>query len=134
MISNLEIVLRLLLATVLGAAIGYERERFGKVAGLRTHVLITVGAALYNIISICGYEGSTFDASRVAAGVVAGIGFIGAGVIFQDLHNKGIAGLTSAACIWISAAIGLAAGGGMYLISVVVTLIAVITLLIPKKD
>ena len=134
MISSLEIILRLLLATVLGAAIGYEREQFGKVAGLRTHVLITVGAALYNIVSIYGYESNTFDTSRVAAGVVAGIGFIGAGVIFQDIHNKGIAGLTSAACIWISAAIGLAAGGGMYLVSAVGTAIAVITLLIPKKS
>ena len=132
MSPNLEMALRLVLATALGAAIGFERERFGKVAGLRTHILITVGAALYNIISIYGYEGSAFDASRIGAGVVAGIGFIGAGVIFRDIRNNGVAGITSAACIWISAAVGLAAGAGMYLLSVLATFITVLVLLIPK--
>jgi len=129
---SLEMALRLLLATALGAAIGFERERFGKVAGIRTHILITMGAALYNIISIYGYEGSVFDASRIGAGVVAGIGFIGAGVIFRDIRNNGVAGITSAACIWISAAVGLAAGAGMYLLSVLATFITVAVLLIPK--
>jgi len=129
---SLEMVLRLLLATALGAAIGFERERYGKVAGIRTHVLITMGAALFNIISIYGYEGNEYDASRIGAGVVAGIGFIGAGVIFRDIRNNGIAGITSAACIWISAAIGLAAGSGMYLLSVLATFITVIVLFLPK--
>ena len=132
MSPTLEMALRLLLATALGAAIGYERERFGKVAGIRTHIIITMGAALYNIISIYGYEGNAFDASRIGAGVVAGIGFIGAGVIFRDIRNNGVAGITSAACIWISAAVGLAAGSGMYLLSVLATFITVIVLLLPK--
>jgi putative Mg2+ transporter-C (MgtC) family protein len=76
---------------------------------------------------------NAFDTLHVAVGVADGIGFLGAGVIFQDIHNKGVAGLTNTACIWISATIGLAVSGGMYLISVVVTLIAIITLLIPKQ-
>ena len=132
MSPTLEMALRLVLATALGAAIGFERERFGKVAGIRTHIIITMGAALYNIISVYGYVGNTFDASRIGAGVVAGIGFIGAGVIFRDISNNGIGGITSAACIWISAAIGLAAGAGMYLLSVLATAITVVVLLIPK--
>jgi len=132
-LSNmLEMALRLLLATVLGAAIGFERERFGKVAGIRTHILITMGAALYNMISVYGYEGSAFDVSRIGAGVVAGIGFIGAGVIFRDIRGNGVAGITSASCIWISAAIGLAAGAGMYLLSILATVITVGVLLLPK--
>ncbi len=132
MSPTLEMAMRLILATVLGAAIGFERERFGKVAGVRTHIIITMGAALCNIISINGYTGSSFDASRIGAGVVAGIGFIGAGVIFRDIRNDGIAGITSAACIWISAAIGLAVGVGMYLLSVLATVITVGVLIIPK--
>ena len=129
---TLEMALRLLLATALGAIIGFERERFGKVAGIRTHIIITMGAALYNIISIYGYEGNVFDASRIGAGVVAGIGFIGAGVIFRDMRSSGVAGITSAACIWISAAVGLAAGAGMYLLSILATVITVGVLLLPK--
>ena len=132
MSPTLEMALRLLLATALGAVIGFERERFGKVAGIRTHIIITMGAALYNIISIYGYEGNAFDVSRIGAGVVAGIGFIGAGVIFRDIRNNGVAGITSAACIWISAAVGLAAGAGMYLLSILATVITVGVLLLPK--
>jgi len=127
----LEMVLRLLLATALGAGIGYQRERAGKIAGLRDHVLITLGAALFAVISIFGFSGAV-DPSRVAAGVVVGVGFIGAGVIFREPRGEGIAGLTSAATIWVTAAIGLAAGAGLYLISVIVTLIAIGILMIPS--
>lgn len=124
-----EMVLRLLLATALGAGIGYQRERAGKVAGLRTHILIALGAALFTVVSVFGFSGAV-DPSRVAAGVVAGVGFIGAGVIFRG--EEGVAGLTTAASIWIVAAIGLAAGAGLYLISVIVTLIAIGILMIPR--
>jgi len=131
---QVEIILRLLLAAGLSAAIGYQRERFHKAAGLRTHILIGVGAALFTIVSMYGFNGAV-DPSRVAAGVVAGIGFIGAGVIFRGMRGEqgeGVAGLTSAACIWITAAIGLAAGAGMYLISAIATVIAVGVLMLPK--
>ena len=95
--TEVEMVLRLVLATVLGAIIGFQRERSGKEAGLRTHMLICVGAALFTVVSIYGFAGS--DPSRIAAGVVTGIGFIGAGVI---LHRTGgtVIGLTTAATIW----------------------------------
>ena len=131
---QVEIILRLLLAAALSAAIGYQRERFHKAAGLRTHILIGVGAALFTIVSMYGFNGAV-DPSRVAAGVVAGIGFIGAGVIFRGMrreHGEGVAGLTSAACIWITAAIGLAAGAGMYLIGAIAAAIAVVVLTLPK--
>lgn len=124
-----EMILRLLLATALGAGIGYQRERAGKVAGLRTHILIALGAALFTVVSVFGFSGAV-DPSRVAAGVVAGVGFIGAGVIFRG--EEGVAGLTTAASIWIVAAIGLAAGAGLYLISVIVTIITIGILMIPR--
>jgi putative Mg2+ transporter-C (MgtC) family protein len=125
---ELEMVLRLLLAATLGAVIGYERERAGKPAGLRTHVLICTGAALFTIAGIFGFTGS--DPARIAAGVVTGIGFLGAGAI---LHRRGeiVAGLTTAATIWAVAAIGLAAGAGLYLVSAVATAIVLIVLVLP---
>jgi putative Mg2+ transporter-C (MgtC) family protein len=122
-------VLRLLLASALGAAIGYQRERANKPAGLRTHVLISAGAALFTIASIYAF-GNGADPGRVAAGVVAGIGFIGAGSIIR--REGGIVeGLTTAATIWAVAAVGLAAGAGLYLVSVVTTVVVIIVLLLP---
>lgn len=126
---ELEMVLRLLLAAALGAIIGYQRERAGKPAGLRTHILISVGAALFTVTSAYGF-GGTADPSRIAAGIVAGIGFIGAGVILHA-RQEIVAGLTTAATIWIVASIGLAAGAGLYIISAVATLIALIVLFLP---
>lgn len=125
--------MRLLLAAALGAGIGYQRERAHKAAGLRTHILISSGSALFTLASIYGFSGAV-DTSRIAAGVVAGVGFIGAGVIFRGMHGDGVAGITTAASIWITAAIGLAAGAGLYLISVIATLITVGILLIPKIE
>lgn len=127
----LEIVLRFLLAAALGAAIGYERERHGKAAGLRTHILISSGAALFTLASIYGFNGGA-DPSRVAAGVVAGIGFIGAGVIFRGMRGEGVAGITTAASVWVTAAIGLAAGAGLYLISAIAAIVTIGVLKIPK--
>ena len=128
----LEMILRLLLAAALGAGIGYQRERAGKAAGVRTHVLVSSGAALFTLVSIYGFSGAAVDISRVAAGVVVGIGFIGAGVILRGQREKEVAGLTTAATIWITAAIGLAAGAGMYLVSVIATAVAVGVLLLPR--
>jgi len=126
----LDIILRLLLAAALGAGIGYQRERANKPAGLRTHILISLGSALFTVISIFGF-GNGVDPSRVAAGVVTGIGFIGAGVILRGVRGEHVVGLTTAASIWAVAAIGMAAGVGMYLIATIVTVIAVLVLMIP---
>jgi putative Mg2+ transporter-C (MgtC) family protein len=127
---NTEIVmaLRLLLAAVLGAIIGYQRERAQKPAGLRTHTLISTGAALFTIASIYGF-GVAADPSRLAAGIVAGIGFLGAGAIIRTREH--LVGLTTAATIWAVAAIGLAAGAGLYIISTITTAIVLIMLLLP---
>lgn len=122
-------LLRLLLAAALGAVIGYQRERAGKPAGLRTHVLICVGAALFTIASLYGF-GAGADTARVAAGIVAGIGFLGAGAIMRT--GEGIvAGLTTAATIWVVAAIGLAVGAGLYLASAVATALTLVVLFLP---
>lgn len=128
---EVEMVLRLLLAAALGAIIGYQRERAKKPAGLRTHVLISLGAAIFTIASIYGF-GATNDTARVAAGVVAGVGFLGAGAIIRG--GEGIvAGLTTAATIWSVAGIGLAAGAGLYLVSAVATALVLVVLLIPRS-
>jgi putative Mg2+ transporter-C (MgtC) family protein len=126
-----DMTLRLLLAAALGAVIGYQRERAGKQAGLRTHMLISIGAALFTIVSIFGF-GAASDPARIAAGVVVGIGFLGAGVI---LHREGgiVAGLTTAATIWAVAGLGLAAGSGLYLVSAVATVLILGVLLIPRS-
>lgn len=129
---QVEIVLRLLLSAALGAGVGYQRERAGKPAGLRTHILIALGSALFTVVSLFGFSGQV-DPSRVAAGVVTGIGFLGAGVIFRGMRADGpVVGLTTAASIWVTAAIGLAAGVGMYLVAVVIAALTVLVLMIPK--
>lgn len=125
----MEVILRLLLAAALGAVIGYQRERAGKPAGLRTHILICVGAALFTVTSIYAFRA---DTARVASGIVAGVGFLGAGAIIRG--GEGIvAGLTTAATIWIVAGIGLASGAGLYLISAVTTAIVLIVLFLPHQ-
>ncbi len=131
MVTVAEMILRLLLATALGAIIGFQRERAKKPAGLRTHVLISLGAALFTIASSYGF-GIASDPARIAAGVVVGVGFLGAGVI---LHREGeiVAGLTTATTIWVVAGIGLAAGAGLYLVSVVATALVLVALLIPRS-
>jgi len=126
---ELEMVLRLIMATALGAIIGYQRERAAKPAGLRTHVLICVGAALFTIASLYGF-GAAADPARIAAGIVAGIGFLGAGAIIR--RGEGLVeGLTTAATIWVVAAIGLAVGVGLYLVSAVTTVLISIVLYLP---
>ena len=120
-----EDVFNILLATFLGAAIGLERELSGKSAGLRTNLLICLGAAIFTIISkrmIAG-DGST---TRIAAQIVTGVGFLGAGALIQD--RRGVHGLTTAATIWLVASIGMACGAGFRELAVVSTLIAIIVL------
>ena len=126
---EVEVILRLLLATALGAIIGFQRERAGKPAGLRTHILIGLGAALFTVASIYGF-GAASDPARIAAGVLIGVGFLGAGIIMRT--GEGIvAGLTTAATIWAVAGIGLAAGAGLYLVSAVATVLILIVLYLP---
>jgi putative Mg2+ transporter-C (MgtC) family protein len=110
-----QMLLRLVVATVLGALVGYERERAGKPAGVRTHGMVSLGAALFTLVSAQGF-GGVGDPGRVAAQVVAGIGFLGAGAILHA--GGGVHGLTTAASLWVTAAIGLAVGAGMATMSV----------------
>jgi putative Mg2+ transporter-C (MgtC) family protein len=126
---ELEMTLRILLAAALGSIIGYQRERAGKQAGLRTLILVCVGAALFTVASSQGFS-TLADPARVAAGIVIGVGFLGAGAI---LHREGgiVEGLTTAATIWVVAGIGLAAGVGMYIISVVASVLILLVLLLP---
>jgi putative Mg2+ transporter-C (MgtC) family protein len=122
-----EMILRLVLAMVFGGAIGYIREIKKKAAGLRTHTLVCLGAALFTIVSIEMVRGvGGADPSRIAASVVTGIGFIGAGTIFQS--GNSVRGLTTAASIWVCAAIGLAVGSGLYYISTVATVLSIIVI------
>ena len=127
----LDMMLRLLLAVALGAGIGFQRERANKPAGLRTHALICLGSALFAVVSIFGFSDGV-DHSRVAAAVVTGIGFIGAGVIVRGMRGDQVVGLTTAASVWVTAAVGLACGVGLYLIAVIIAVITVLVLLIPK--
>ena len=111
---HLWMLIRLLMAVLLGSLVGYERERQGKPAGLRTHAMVALGAALFTVVSVYGF-GPTADTSRLAAMIVSGIGFLGAGAI---LHERGgVQGLTTAASLWVTAAIGIAVGVGMVLMS-----------------
>ncbi|HEY4063813.1 MAG TPA: MgtC/SapB family protein [Puia sp.] len=137
MISWTEILLRLSLAAVLGAMVGIERERKDWAAGLRTHMMVCVGAALTMMVSAFGFKdilgtsNVALDPSRIAAQVISGIGFIGAGTILF-LRQEVIRGLTTAAGLWTVAAIGLAAGGGMYYAAWLSTFIVLIILWLLK--
>ena len=119
-LGNGEIVLRLGVTVALCAALGLERELRGHPAGLRTHALVGVGAALFSLAGAYGFGGAGGDSpTRVAAQVATGIGFIGAGTILRG--ERGVIGLTTAATIWLSAALGLGIGGGEYILSLVAT-------------
>lgn len=132
MIGNFELLSRLLMAALLGSVIGFERERLSWAAGLRTHMLVCVGAALMMLVSAFGFadvlgeKNVVLDPSRVAAQVVSGIGFLGAGSIL--LRGEVVRGLTTAASLWSVAGIGLAVGGGMYTAAIGATAIILIIL------
>lgn len=133
MIAWTEVLIRLGLAALLGGAIGMERERKDWAAGLRTHMMVCVGAALTMMVSAYGFEDILgtphveLDPSRIAAQVISGIGFIGAGTILF-LKQGTVRGLTTASGLWTVAAIGLATGGGMYFAALIATVLALIIL------
>jgi putative Mg2+ transporter-C (MgtC) family protein len=139
MLSELELVLRLALAALLGAAIGVEREWRDRTAGLRTHMLVCLGSAVFTIVSAYGFsdwyasipanQRSTLisDPTRIAAQIVTGIGFLGAGAIFRS--EDGVRGLTTAASLWMMAAIGLATGAGYYVLAISTTVLMLLILI-----
>lgn len=129
-LSHAEIILRLLLALGLCGLIGIERETRGHVAGMRTHVLVGTGAALFTLVSAYGFAefypyltgrggGTVMDPTRIAAQIVTGVGFLGAGAIIRQGFT--VRGLTTAAALWIVAAVGMAAGAGYYFAAIVTT-------------
>ena len=133
MLPDVEIALRLFVATLLSGIIGLERERGERAAGLRTHALVGVGSCLVMIVSAFGfqdwhYSPGALDPSRIAAQVVSGIGFLGAGVIIFQRDGGVVRGLTTAASVWVVAAIGLAVGGGMYVTAAIATAITLLIL------
>ena len=128
----MEFIFRVFIAAILGGVIGFEREYRAKEAGLRTHFLVAMGSALFMILSQFGFEETlgtrsiSLDPSRIASQVVTGIGFIGAGTIIFQKHV--IKGLTTAAGLWVTSAIGLTCGSGMYLLATTATLLVLICL------
>lgn len=139
MALQFELLLRVVLAAVLGAAVGFDRQRSNKPAGLRTHMLVAIGSALFaagGVMILTDYVGGpsevTLDLLRVVAATATGIGFIGAGVIFQS--GSTVKGLTTAAGIWVTAAIGLLAGLGMILLAVGGAVLAVVVIAVLSAD
>lgn len=133
MVSYKEMILRLIISFLIGFFIGLEREKRHKPAGLRTHVLVCLGASLFTLISMYGFTEvageRTFrnpDPTRIAAQIVTGVGFIGGGLIFKDQDH--IRGLTTAASIWLTAALGTGMGAGLYIPTMVAALLGFITL------
>ena len=129
-----EVVLRVVLAGVFGGAIGAEREIREREAGLRTHMLVSIGAALFTLVSAYGFSdfhfsnasGITYDPTRIAAQVVTGIGFLGAGAIIRQ--GLSVRGLTTAASLWVVAAIGIATGAGYYSAALITTVVVLVSL------
>jgi len=137
---NVELIGRLFLASFLGGLIGFEREIHGRPAGFRTHLLVSLGSCLFVATSVefyriygnfSGIGPVGVDPGRVAAQVVTGIGFLGAGAIIRE--GSSIRGLTTAACLWIAAAIGLSCGVGLFIVPLVVTTISLVALLLLKR-
>jgi putative Mg2+ transporter-C (MgtC) family protein len=127
--TQLDFAVRLIVAAALGAIVGAEREIHGLPAGIRTHMLVALGSAIFTVLSIHGFgqgPGSGIDPTRIAAQIVSGIGFLGAGAILKD--GAIIRGLTTAASLWATAAVGLAAGAGEYVIAVVGATVVLVSL------
>lgn len=127
---------RLLLSAILGAVVGVERQIHKRAAGFRTHILVCVGSTLFMLTSISvalsySHAGDV-DPSRIAAGVVTGIGFLGAGAIIR--YGEAIKGLTTAASVWVVSSIGLSVGAGMYLSAIVTTLIVLVVLILSRVE
>jgi putative Mg2+ transporter-C (MgtC) family protein len=131
--ADISMMIKVILSFVLGAIIGYERERRKSPAGVRTYAAVCTGACVFGIASshpeIAGYYPSVIDTTRIAAQVVSGIGFIGAGVIFKEGLNT--IGLTTAATMWVTAALGLVVSFGLYFVAVLTTLLMLLMLIMP---
>jgi putative Mg2+ transporter-C (MgtC) family protein len=128
-VLQIDLSLRLIVAAALGLAVGFEREIHGHPAGLRTHMLVSVGSALFTVLSAYAFGASTnpnIDPTRIAAQIVSGIGFLGAGAILKD--GIVIRGLTTAASLWATAAVGMAAGAGEHIIAAVATGVIIVSL------
>jgi putative Mg2+ transporter-C (MgtC) family protein len=128
-ISDVEIVVRLVIVSVLCGVIGLERQTRGQVAGMRTHLIVGLGAGLFTLVSAYGFTGasaSQADPTRVAAQIVSGIGFLGGGAILR--YGVTVHGVTTAAALWISAAVGMAAAAGFYVGAVATTALALVAL------
>ena len=122
---QLELVFRIIIACILGILIGLERKNRNKIAGVRTHGVVAFGAALMMVVSIYGFQDlGQYDGTRVAAQIVSGIGFLGAGIIVVRNHNS-VCGLTTAAGIWATAGVGMSIGGGQYFLGISSTLILI---------
>lgn len=130
LLNDLEMVLRVLIALLLGGLIGWERERHGISAGIRTYGAIALGACVFGVISQNIMGPGTADPSRIAAQIVTGIGFLGGGVIFRQ--GDYVSGLTTAATLWATAAVGLAVSCGMYVISILTALLIFLLLYLPR--
>lgn len=131
--QNFEFLIKMVLATVMGAIIGFERKSRNKEAGIRTHAIVSLASALMMIVSKYGFfDSDKYDAARIAAQVVSGIGFLGTGLIF--VKNNAVNGLTTAAGIWATAGIGLAMGAGLYAVAIFGTLLIVIVQILMHKD
>ena len=124
--TQLELTARLVVALLLGGVIGWERELQRMPAGFRTHALVSLGSAIFTVISAYAFTGPGSDPTRIAAQIVSGIGFLGGGAI---LHYGGtVRGLTTAASLWSVAAVGMAAGAGLYIVAAVSTVLVIIGL------
>lgn len=131
--QNFEFLIKMVLATIMGAIIGFERKSRNKEAGIRTHSIVALASALMMIISKYGFfDIDKYDAARIASQVVSGIGFLGTGLIF--IKNNSVNGLTTAAGIWATAGIGLAMGAGLYAVAICGTLLIVIVQILMYKD
>jgi putative Mg2+ transporter-C (MgtC) family protein len=126
--DDLELVKRLCLSALFGGLLGLEREWRQKAAGLRTNILIAMGSAIFTMMSIDVSTGSGGDSTRIAAGIVTGIGFLGAGAIMRT--GAGVKGLTTAAMIWVNAAVGVAVGGGEYHLATIATIVSLVVLVL----
>ncbi len=123
----LEILLKLALSTLLAGLLGWEREKGKNPAGFRTHILVSLGATVFTLVPFLYLSGGNYDAvSRITAGIVTGIGFLGAGSIIRS--GEHVRGLTTAASIWIAAAIGMAVGFGLYILAILASIFAFIVL------
>ncbi len=126
-IDELEIAKRLLLAALIGGVLGFERELRQKSAGLRTNILIAVGAAVFTVLSVEMAAGFNADPARIAAQIITGVGFLGAGAIMRT-DRGAIHGLTTAATVWVNASLGMAAGAGRYRLAMIGALITALVL------